>query len=586
VPPRFFRRRLAGSSSGDLLLLDRQSRDCTTVSYQPSREKLKASSKYRHSQNSARPKKELLHFNERDDRLTIYPLNTLQGHREFLEPKYRQIQSITLEGFGFEMPESADDVEGILEDLPSGFVKDYGFGLGLLKNYRFLIDAIETLPAIRHIVISKKQTTQVSSDSYVLSYKEYDAIRRAINRITTKLQEQGSEDKYILVHNSLLTRLDPDAHPEQARPYKKDTIFKLISSDDKKHISLSVADQNAAIRLVEENKREIAQKAPKQLLQLRKDIELVTLEVMIAKFEEMLAKALPEARWQELFNDNPFILNLAFGFPVIKIQDQAHVGGRTLSGSGETITDFLVKNRISNNAALFEIKTPATPVLNRKAYRDKLYAPSSDLVGAINQMLDQKNEFQKAVATLKESTRVYDLESYSVHGVLVIGTTPQDIDHQKSFELFRGNSKDITVLTFDELLGKLKLLYEFFVSNAPEAHRTFLLNSLETKVLRLEHEFHGLFRYSESRSGAYRVTTSKPLPGVNGKSVGSAIGKLAILKAGFERVRLQNPPYPIAFDDSGEHTVKVKTVDEFIPQAEKIIAEADAVLAMQIRHKG
>ena len=71
-------------------------------------------------------------------------------------------------------------------------------------------------------------------------------------------------------------------------------------------------------------------------------------------------------------------------------------------------------------------------------------------------MLDQRNEFQKDIARIKENSRISNLESYAVHGVLVIGTTPDGLDPQKSFELFRGNSKDITIITFDELLAKLK----------------------------------------------------------------------------------------------------------------------------------
>jgi hypothetical protein len=34
-------------------------------------------------------------------------------------------------------------------------------------------------------------------------------------------------------------------------------------------------------------------------------------------------------------------------------------------------------------------------------------------------------------------------------------------DQRKSFELFRGNSKDVHIVTFDELLEKLKQLREF-----------------------------------------------------------------------------------------------------------------------------
>jgi len=204
------------------------------------------------------------------------------------------------------------------------------------------------------------------------------------------------------------------------------------------------------------------------LIKLRTNIEVGTLKRLIEKFKEMLGKKRSEAHWQKLFNDNPFILNLAFGYPIITIQDQAHVGGRKFSGAGEKITDFLVKHGISNNAALFEIKTPTTKLLNKRPYRENLYAPSSDLAGAINQMLDQIHKFQKEIATLKENARIHNLESYAVHGVLIIGKTPQDVDQQKSFELFRGNSKDIAIITFDELLEKLKLLHGFLSSNEQE----------------------------------------------------------------------------------------------------------------------
>jgi hypothetical protein len=43
------------------------------------------------------------------------------------------------------------------------------------------------------------------------------------------------------------------------------------------------------------------------------------------------------------------------------------------------------------------------------------------------------------------------------------------VDQQKSFEPYRGNSKDITIITFDELLAKPKLLQDFLVSHSSEA---------------------------------------------------------------------------------------------------------------------
>ena len=137
------------------------------------------------------------------------------------------------------------------------------------------------------------------------------------------------------------------------------------------------------------------------------------------------------------------------------------VGGRKLSGSGEKIADFLVKNSMTNNAAIVEIKKPNTKILNAKPYRDEVYTPSRELAGAINQALDQKHHFEQEIVQFKENSEQYDLKSYSIHCCLVIGKMPTDRDRQKSFELCRGNSKDVQIVTFDELLAKLKQLRDF-----------------------------------------------------------------------------------------------------------------------------
>ena len=176
---------------------------------------------------------------------------------------------------------------------------------------------------------------------------------------------------------------------------------------------------------------------------------------------DMLGKKLDEAHWQAFFNQNPFILHMAFGYPVIEVQDQASVGGRKLSGKGEKITDFLLKNALTNNTALFEIKTPQTKLLAKTAYRGGVYPPAKDLSGSMNQMLDQRYQFQREVSSIKDKSKLWDLESYAVHCCLIIGKTPEGEDEKKSFEIFRRNSKDVSVVTFDELLEKLKQLKAF-----------------------------------------------------------------------------------------------------------------------------
>lgn len=232
---------------------------------------------------------------------------------------------------------------------------------------------------------------------------------------------------------------------------------------------MSEEDQNAIIGVLSSHAADIAEAQPEKLTKLRGDIEVVALEALIKRYEEMLDEKLVEGRWQDFFNENPFILNMAFGYPVIKVRDQASVGGRKLSGDGEKITDFLVKNSLTNNTAIFEIKTPQTAVLNKTPFREGVFIPSADLSGSINQALDQRYQFQKQIAQIKDNTRPYEIESYAVHCCLVIGRTSQGNDQKKSFELFRRNSKDVEVVTFDELLEKLKQLSTFLRAAGAEA---------------------------------------------------------------------------------------------------------------------
>lgn len=245
-------------------------------------------------------------------------------------------------------------------------------------------------------------------------------------------------------------------------------LRKLITAVAQGDEPLAENEQEAVLGVLSRNTKAIAEAKPEKLAKLQSDIELVTLQILIERYEKMIGKNLKEDCWQAFFHENPFVLNLAFGYPVIKVQDQASVGGRKLSGSGEKITDFLVRNSLTNNTAIIEIKTPQAELLNKVPFRNGVYTPSAELSGSINQALDQKYQFQSQIAQIKINSRIYDIESYSIHCCLIIGTTPSGDDRQKSFELFRRNSKDVEIFTFDELLEKLKQLWNFLATEETE----------------------------------------------------------------------------------------------------------------------
>lgn len=425
--------------------------------------------------NAKSHRTKLLDINGQDRSLTIYPIWTFGNKLDFLKPKYGKIRRITLTDietsllwFDGDVPATSDEVVTVLENLPSAFTKNYAYGLGLAKPYRFIIDAVKTLSNCSEIVITNHHATGPAPDPnlFYIADEDFEQARRAMNSIDSLTQSAARAVKSTTAYNILAERLGvPKLDPKAGRhPYRR--LFTAVAQGQE---DLSEEDQNAVINALSSHATDIAEDQPERLAKLRGDIELVTLESLIRRYEKMLGTKLVEGRWQEFFNENPFVLNMAFGYPIIKVRDQASVGGRKLSGDGEKITDFLVKNSLTNNTAIFEIKTPQTAILNKTPFRDGVFTPSADLSGSINQALDQKYQFQRQIAQIKDNTRLYDIESYAVHCCLVIGKTPEGDDQKKSFELFRRNSKDVEIVTFDELLEKLRQLNAFLRTAEEEA---------------------------------------------------------------------------------------------------------------------
>ena len=478
------------------LVVEELSSDCVEVFYLPSQESLALSGM--NPDRRARHRVKLLKIDGLNQCITIFPIKARGDRAGFLQPKYKQIRSITLGDANLvffpddsEVPSDSDgaflspyfgpavpmekgpedidslkvvpstqeDVMKVLEGLPPAFTKDYDYGLGLANPYRFIVNAVEKLSDCTEIVISE-QATGINQEEkiFYISFDDFEMARKTLNNITNLNRKAAESVKDGEVYNFFAEKI---GQPEIPIAVGRQPLRKLFTAVGQGEEPLSDGEQAAVLDVMEKNVKTIAETQPEKLVKLQNDIELATLDNLIMRYEEMINKNFPEADWQRFLNENPFILSLAFGYPIIKVQDQASVGGRKISGSGEKITDFLVKNSMTNNTAIIEIKRPQTELLNKKPFRHGVYTPSSELSGSINQVLDQKYRFEREIAQIKENSRISDIETYSVHCCLIIGKMPSDEDQQKSFELFRRNSKDVEIVTFDELLKKLKELSVF-----------------------------------------------------------------------------------------------------------------------------
>ena len=431
----------------------------------------------------------------------IFPINTLSSCEAFLKPKYEKIRKITLTDgdpvlwvsgddgesdrdytrsvtFGptqpldedihdsdiASVPESEDQIIAILEDLPAAFTKDYDYGLGLARPYRFIVEAVEELSDCTEIAISKKGETRVDEAAGVfhIETSDFDTIRKILNATTNMGQIAGRSVKKAETYNYFAEILGlPPVALKMGRHRLRKLLTRAVLNDD---TNLSEEEQEKVFSIVTRNMRSISESRPERLMRLQNDLELANLESFIDRFHGMLEEGHGESVWQEFFDANPLILSLAFGYPVIKIGQQASVGGRKLFGRGEKITDFLMKNKMTNNAALVEIKTPGAKLVKRE-FRGGVFSPSSVLAESIVQALDQRYQFQRDIFGIKGRNGIHDIETYAVQCCLVIGMIPEGEDEKKSFELFRENSKEVQVLTFDELLEKLVQLRDLLVSS-------------------------------------------------------------------------------------------------------------------------
>jgi hypothetical protein len=279
----------------------------------------------------------------------------------------------------------------------------------------------------------------------------------------------------LLTYSNILRRHAPERFPQRVKKIKDGVIYNIVNVSGAE-IKLSKEDQRSAINLIHKTKEQLSREYPGALLELKNEIEQVTLARLIEKFEDMLTHDLSEAHWQKFLKENSFILSLAFSYPMMIIQDQAHVGGMSIQGGGTKITDFLLANKFTGNVALFEIKRPQTELLRAGEYRGNLFPVSRDLSSSIAQVLDQKFNLQGNFTNLAYYSGWNDYHPFAIHCYVLIGRSIVGVGEKKSFEFHRNSLKDVNVITFDELLEKLRILLNLFKTDSssdPEASSPF-----------------------------------------------------------------------------------------------------------------
>lgn len=395
-------------------------------------------------------------------RLRVHPLTTIQVHPNYLQPRYSTLRTIELVAssrFPFSLPTTTNAFNSLWESArPEGMGAFFEFGLTFLIEYATFPLVLGKLGVHTLRFDGEWSSEEVSITNGVLTLERirYSSMLKKIRSIATQHRKNAKEEKVQFLEDVLIRNAPPLEYIAPTPKLRRGQLAHLTARGAVTAENLTKQDQQALVSTVQNNVETIVKNAPASAMRLRSDIELVTLKELIAKFEKHLDENHNEPFWQKFFTENPFILSLAFATPVLQVHDNAYVGGRSFTGDGGKFADYLYKTGSTGNLCIVEIKKPSTDLLKATPYRERLYQASSELVGAVTQVMDQRMHLNHDIHQLVRSSRQYDLQAHSVQCVVVAGKDLTDEDKQKSFELFRTSLNSVSVLTFDELLARLR----------------------------------------------------------------------------------------------------------------------------------
>jgi len=384
---------------------------------------------------------------KRSDKVVHYPIGFNGG------PKYSKVKQFIYEGFG--------------NQLPVGVSKSSSRGLGFTKVLKPLIEFIEASFPTDTIRIIKTGESAFSADRKTLTLSESDLIK--LHEVFQHNLDIQKQDREVLASEEL-HNLFPDAVDSAEREYVKNSISTALSTWKQSLDEFSNTDKEAIKELFEKLMLADGFISPESLLKTKETIDEQYIDDVIAEYEKLMQQKTEtenlEKKWQGFLKKHSWIFSYIFSFPIILHEDEAYVGGKGISNKNGKVTDFLVKNNLTNNVAFIEIKTHKTDLVKKgAAYRgNDVFSMSSDLSGGISQVLNQRDNFQKQFAIHKMNSEDKGFETFNSKCVVLMGSISDLSDKELgSFELFRSNSKDVEILTFDELLARFNNLKELMM---------------------------------------------------------------------------------------------------------------------------
>ncbi len=178
-----------------------------------------------------------------------------------------------------------------------------------------------------------------------------------------------------------------------------------------------------------------------------------------------------ETAWQHFFNENEWIFGYGLDYQFKGIlQKEFRASDSDASGSDTVIGDFLIGDK--RFTTFVELKLPTTSLFNKGKNRSGAWRLSNSLIDSVSQILEQKASGAIKIETTRdlydEKGSLINQNSYDSKTILIIGNwnelersedSPQIKKiKKKTFELYRRDSRNIEIITYDELYERAKFI--------------------------------------------------------------------------------------------------------------------------------
>lgn len=202
---------------------------------------------------------------------------------------------------------------------------------------------------------------------------------------------------------------------------------------------LNIPDEKQALELIESG-----------LLtdNLQTAINTIKRKKAIEEFEDNLLMDKPESFWQDWFSKNKWVL----GSEYLQIIDERHI-------NVDNIADYLME-AFDGFVDIVEIKKPGIDKLWCDALDHGNYIPTSELTKAIIQCQNYIYEIERQSNSIDFLERVKNKKVIKPRCLLVFGRSNSwNNEQRKAYRILNASLTQITILTYDHLLERIKNIY-------------------------------------------------------------------------------------------------------------------------------